>query len=286
MLTSKVSEIMTREVITAEVSRSIQDVMETMTTKNVGCVVLTDKQMPTGIFTERDVLKRVMNKNLDFKKAGIREVMTSHIYAVEEDTHIVEALGKMYQKKFRHLLVRGKERAIVGMVSMRDILKLAVKLGEGLSDSRTIGSILSGNPVTADVSQSIYETIEIMVKKNKTGVVVQGGGKPKGIFTERDVLKRVATKDIDTKKTPIKRVMTTDFKTASHSTLVGEILAEMYQKGFRNLPIRGDEGELVGVVSMGDVLKYAKALDVDEAVRKSWKEVEKFWDSEEHYTPG
>lgn len=286
MLTSKVSEIMTREVITAEASRSIQDVMETMTAKNVGCVVLTDKQGPAGIFTERDVLKRVMNKNLDFKKTSVREVMSAPIYAVDEEAHIVEALGKMYQKKFRHLLVRGNERAIVGMVSMRDILRLAVKLGEGLTDSRAIGSILSGNPVTAEVSQSIYETIEIMVRKNKTGVVVQDKREPKGIFTERDVLKRVATKNIDTKKTPVKKVMTAGFETASHSSPVGEILAEMYQKGFRNLPIRGDKGKLVGVVSMGEVLKYAKALDVDEVVRKSWKEVEEFWDSEEHYTPG
>jgi CBS domain-containing protein len=286
MLTSKVSEIMTPEVITAEVSRSIQDVMKTMAERNVGCVVLTDKQVPAGIFTERDVLKRVMNKNLDLKKAPIKEVMTAPIDTVGEETHIVEALGKMYQKKFRHLLVRGKERAIVGMVSMRDILKLAVKLGQGLTDSRTIGSILSGKNVTVDVSLSIYETIEMMVKKNKTGVVVQEDGKPKGIFTERDVLKRVATKNIDTKKTPVKKVMTAKFESASHSALVGEILAEMYQKGFRNLPIRGDKGELVGVVSMGEVLKYAKALDVDEAVRKSWKEVKEFWDSDEHYTPG
>lgn len=286
MLTNKVSEIMTPEVITAEVSRSIQDVMETMTAKNVGCVVLTDKQVPAGIFTERDVLKRVMNKKLDLKKTGIQEVMSAPIFAVDEETHIVDALGKMYQKKFRHLLIHGKERAIVGMVSMRDILKLAVKLGQGLKDSRTIGSILSGRPVTVNVSQPIYETIEIMVQKNNTGVVVQDKGEPKGIFTERDVLKRVATKHIDTRKTPVKEVMTADFESASHSALVGEILAEMYQKGFRNLPILGDKGELVGVVSMGDVLKYAKALDVDEAVRKSWKEVEEFWDSDEHYTPG
>jgi hypothetical protein len=37
---------------------------------------------------------------------------------------------------------------------------------------------------------------------------------------------------------------------------------------------------------MGDVLKYAKALDVDEEVQKTWKEIEEFWDSEDYYTPG
>jgi hypothetical protein len=37
---------------------------------------------------------------------------------------------------------------------------------------------------------------------------------------------------------------------------------------------------------MRDVLKYAKALDVDENVRNTWKEIEEFWESDEHYTPG
>ena len=50
--------------------------------------------------------------------------------------------------------------------------------------------------------------------------------------------------------------------------------------------IMGTQQELAGLVSMRDVLKYAKALDVDERVRNAWKEVEEFWQYEEQYTPG
>jgi hypothetical protein len=60
----------------------------------------------------------------------------------------------------------------------------------------------------------------------------------------------------------------------------------MYKGDFRHMPIQGERGNLVGIVSMGDVLKYAKALDVDESVRRAWEEIEEFWNSEEHYTPG
>ncbi|MFQ5903655.1 MAG: CBS domain-containing protein, partial [Candidatus Binatia bacterium] len=58
MLSSKVSEIMTREVIAATASSTIFDVMEMMVAKNVGGVIITDNQVPVGIFTEQDVLKR------------------------------------------------------------------------------------------------------------------------------------------------------------------------------------------------------------------------------------
>lgn len=286
MLSNKVSEIMTREIATADVSSTVYDVMALMAAKNVGRVVITDNQVPVGFFTERDVLGRVMNKKLDPKKTSIEKVMTSPIRAVPQETHIVEALGKMYQAKFRHLLVQGEKRAIVGMVSMRRILKLAVESGRGLKETQTIGSIMSRNLSTIDAAQPIYDAVELMIKKDANCVIVLSQGRPKGIFTERDVLKRVAVKDIDTKKTPIREVMTVDFVTMAHSALVGEALAEMYHRGFRHVPIRGDKEDLVGIVSMRDVLKYAKALDIDENVRKTWKEIAEFWDSEEHFTPG
>ena len=286
MLSNKVSEIMTGEVITASASAPIFDVMEMMAAKDVGGVVITDQQTPVGIFTEQDVLRRVMHKKLDVKKTSIKRVMTSPIRAVRAETHIIEALGKMYKSKFRHLLVRGETRAIIGMVSMRDILKLVVELGHDLPETQTIGGIMSGGLITVDGAQSIHETTEVMVKKSAVCVIVQTQQPLKGIFTERDLLKRVAVKNIDPERTPIREVMTPDFVAMAHSALVGEVLGEMYRGEFRNMPIRGDHGELIGIVSLSDVLKYAKALDVDENVRRTWKEIEEFWESEEQYTPG
>jgi CBS domain-containing protein len=286
MLSNKVREIMTREITTLDVSRTVHDAIALMAEKKVGRLLITDKQAPAGFFTERDVLRRVMNKKLDPKKTSIRKVMTSPIRAVSQEAHIVEALGAMYRGKFRHLLLQDEKGAIVGMVSMRRILKLAAELGRGLAETQTIGGIMSRDLVTVDAGQTIFYTIETMIKKETDCVILLSRGEPGGIFTERDVLVRVAGKEIDTKKVPVSEVMTADFVTMAHSALVGEVLAEMYQRGFRHIPIRGEREKLVGIVSMRDVLKYARAFDIDENVRKTWKEIEEFWDSEEHYTPG
>lgn len=286
MLSNKVKEIMIRDVNTVAVTVSIFDAMEMMVAKRVGRVIVTEKQVPVGIFTEQDVLKRVVNKKLDAKKTSIKKVMTAPIRAVHEEASIVDVLGNMYKNKFRHLLVRGDKKAMVGLVSMHRILRLAVNLGHDLEETQTIGKIMSRNLITVESSQSIYDTIEVMIKKDTGCVFVLSNGEPKGIFTERDVLTRVAVKDIDTRKSSIREVMTADPITMAHSSLIGDVLAEMYKCGFRNMPIQGDGRDLVGFVSMGDVLKYAKALDVDESVRKAWKEIEEHWESEEHYTPG
>jgi CBS domain-containing protein len=124
-----------------------------------------------------------------------------------------------------------------------------------------------------------------MVKKDAVCVVVMERGAPKGIFTERDILRRVAVKDLDA-SSPIETVMTRNLITAPESAYVGQVLEEMYKGDFRNMPILGPQRTLVGIVSMGDVLQFARAFNIDEEVRRTWKEIEDFWKSEEHYTPG
>jgi CBS domain-containing protein len=286
MLSNKVREIMTTDVFAVEATLSISEVMETMAAKDVGRILITKNGKPAGIFTEKDVLKRVMNKNLDSRKTPVAQVMTPRLQTVAEDTHILEALGKMYRGKFRHLLVRSAKGDIVGLMSMRRILKLAVELGRGLVDTKTVGSIMSGGPLTVETTQSVHDAIEMMVKKDVVCVVVTEHGAPKGIFTERDILRRVAVKNLDARNSPIETVMTRDLVTAPESAYVGQVLEEMYKGDFRNMPILGQQKNLVGIVSMGEVLQFARAFNIDEEVRKTWKEIEDFWKSEEHYTPG
>jgi signal-transduction protein with cAMP-binding, CBS, and nucleotidyltransferase domain len=286
VLSNKVSEIMTTTLTTASVTSSIQQVLEMMVAADVGRIIVTNKEVPVGIFTEKDVLKRVVNSNIDPRKSLIKEVMTSPIRAVREETHIIEAFGKMYRGKYRHLLVRGKRGKIVGIVSMRRILGIAVELGQGLSETKTIGSLVSGEALFVDESSSVYQTIDLMIQKGVASIVVSTAGTPHGIFTERDVLKRVAAKGIDTKQTQVKQVMTSPLVTMAKTALIGEALTEMYRRDIRNMPVIEPGGELMGIVSMPDILQYAAAFNIDEKVRQTWKEVEEYYDSEDQYTPG
>ncbi len=286
MLSNKVSEIMTTAVITAEPSSTIREVTRLMVDRRVGRVVITENDAPAGIFTETDVLRRVMNRILDVHKTPIRRVMTTPVQGVPEGTSIVEVLGRMYQGRYRHLLVFGDDRRMVGLVSMRRILNLVVELGANLSDSRTVGEVVSGAVPTVDGSMPVTQVIDKMVREQTGCVMVSAGGKTGGIFTERDVLTRIALEDRDMGQVPVSDVMTPDPVVTSGSTPVQDVLATMRDNGFRHMPVAGGGDALAGIVSVGDVLQYAKALDIDDVVRKAWKEIEEFWESEENYTPG
>ena len=286
MLSNKVSEIMTTHLTTVMASASVFEVMATMVAEDVGRIIVTDGDVPIGIFTEKDVLKRVVHAGIGPRKTRIKDVMTTPVRAVREETHIIEALGKMYRGKYRHLLVRGRRGKIIGIVSMRRILNIAVELGQGLSETRTLGDIAAGAIESVAANISVQDTVDLMVKKNVTAVVVAENCKPAGIFTERDVLKRVAAKEVPAKETTIKQVMTAPIITMPQTALVGDVLAEMYRRDIRNMPVKADDGELIGLVSMPEVLQYARAFNVDEQVRRTWKEVAEYLDTEDQYTPG
>lgn len=286
MLSNKVSEIMTTHLTKAPVSSTIYEVMEMMVAEDVGRIIITDDDIPVGIFTEKDVLKRVVNAEIDARRTAIKKVMTAPARAVREETHIVDAFGKMYRGKYRHLLVRGRRGKIVGIVSMRRILNLAVELGQGLNETKTLADIAAPAIVSVEQSATVYETIELMNTSSVSAVVVTVADKPSGIFTERDVLKRVATKEINVKQTPIKQVMTAPVITMPRSALVGDVLVEMARRDIRNMPVSGDSGEITGIVSMPEILQYARAFNVDEQVRRTWKEVAEYLDTEDQYTPG
>ena len=286
MLSNKVSEIMTTELVTAPVAANVLSVMETMVVNDVGRIIITDDEVPVGIFTEKDVLKRVVGAQIDSSTTGIRAVMTTPVRAVREETLIVDAFARMYRGKFRHLLVRGRHGKIAGIVSMRRILNIAVELGQGIHESRTLGEIANGPIVAIDESETVHAAVSLMNRQGLTSVVVQSAGKPIGIFTERDVLKRVATAKMDSQQTAVKQVMTAPVVMMPRNALVADVLVEMSRRDIRNMPVEDETKQLVGLIAMPEVLQYAQAFNIDEQVRRSWQEVAKILDSDDQYTPG
>jgi signal-transduction protein with cAMP-binding, CBS, and nucleotidyltransferase domain len=287
MLSNKVTEIMTRELTTLPASSTIQEVMEMLAARDVDAVILTENNTPAGIFTERHVLKRVVNAALEPKTAPAANVMTAPIHAVSEDTPIVDALGEMFQRRIRHLLVRTEDnQKVAGIVSMRRILQMVVEIGHGVNETRTVGDIMSPHLLSVDPSMSVSQAIDLMIRNDSGAVVVTETDSPTGIFTERDVLRRVVLKDLDSRQIPIKEVMTSPVITMPRHAIVGKVLDEMCRRNIRNMPIHGERGEPAGLVSMPEVIQYARALDIDDAIRRSWKEIQQFYDSLDLYTPG
>ena len=103
------------------------------------------------------------------------------------------------------------------------------------------------------------DTVRAAVRKmNDRGIgalVVMQDDRVIGIFTERDVLRRVVDEGRDPKATPIEAVMTTDVSFASKETSVAATMELMTSGRFRHLPVL-DGDKLIGMISIGDLLRW------------------------------
>lgn len=104
-------------------TESVRDVARRMSDWNVGAIAIVDDGKLVGVFSERDLMTRVVAAGLDPDRTAIDNVMTKEIGVAAPAENIDDALGKMYSLKCRHLPVveRGK---LIGMLSLRDLLQI------------------------------------------------------------------------------------------------------------------------------------------------------------------
>ena len=103
----------------------------------------------------------------------------------------------------------------------------------------------------------VKEAVEVMTEGNVGSVMVMTHGHLDGLFTERDLMRRVIYRGLDPAATPIRDVMTTEVAIVSPKMTVGEAMSLCTQKRLRHLPVYEDDGTLLGIVSAGDLTKYA-----------------------------
>ena len=101
----------------------------------------------------------------------------------------------------------------------------------------------------------VYEALEIMVEKNVSALLVMENDNLAGIFTERDYARKIVLKGKVSKETSIGEVMTRDLITVAPETSLDSCMRLMTGKLIRHLPVV-DKGELAGIISIGDVVKY------------------------------
>jgi CBS domain-containing protein len=101
-------------------SVTVLEAAKRMTERHIGALLMGENERLLGIFTERDILTRVVSKGLDPQTTLVEEVMTKNPDTVAPDERALTALGRMQQKGYRHLPVTDGDQ-VVGIVSIRDL---------------------------------------------------------------------------------------------------------------------------------------------------------------------
>jgi CBS domain-containing protein len=116
-----VKDLMIKDVITIDLHKTILDAARLMDEKRIGCLVVMDEDVPVGIVTERDFVRRAVVNQLS-SSVEVSKIMSQPIITIDPDTSIREAARVMIQNKIRRLLVM-KESKLVGIITSADFAR-------------------------------------------------------------------------------------------------------------------------------------------------------------------
>ena len=112
-----------------DASATVAEAVGLMNSEKIGSVMVIKNGQYVGIFTERDVLNRVISAKLNPERTRVEKVMTSDFISVQEKSTLRETMQIMTNKRVRHLPVFKKEK-LVGMISIGDVTRKLLEINQ------------------------------------------------------------------------------------------------------------------------------------------------------------
>jgi CBS domain-containing protein len=122
-----------------------------------------------------------------------------------------------------------------------------------------VSDILDGkgrDVLRVDAAATVYDAIVKMVEGNVGALLVYEGDRLAGIVTERDYLRRVTLQGRDERTTPVREIMSSELVFVGPDASIEECMAVMTERRIRHLPVLTENQDVVGIVSIGDVVKF------------------------------
>lgn len=129
----KAQEIMTKKVLSIDQNTSVKEAVSIMAENDIGALIVQIEGPNFGIFTQHDLLTRVVAKGKDIGTTKLKDVMTQSIKCAQADDSVDDVLKVMYEENIRYLPVMDK-RKLIGIISAADLFKVTFRASEGYTE--------------------------------------------------------------------------------------------------------------------------------------------------------
>ncbi len=248
----KAGDIMSRDVAAISPQSTVVSAVRIMSSNKISCLIVTDNGRLSGIVTERDILKKAVAGGNDFRKMIVEQIMSSPVRSIPLVLSVMETSKIMETENIRRLVVLENER-FVGIITQTDMVQALASY----SISQEVSEIMTSNVAVIASSASVKEAAELMASKDISCLVAMGKDAVVGIFTERDLLKRVVAMKRNPAQTRLKKVMSSPVVTVSSDCSVLSANKLLDRIGIRRLVVMDNE-TLLGVITQTDILKAIK----------------------------
>ena len=121
-----VRDVMNKSIISVDRDDSIRMAVKKMVHGGIGAVIVTEKDKPVGILTERDILKFLANEKMDLDNK-VENIMSAPLISVDSSSSLEEAANVMLTNNIRRLIIKEKDE-YVGIISQRELQQFITEL--------------------------------------------------------------------------------------------------------------------------------------------------------------
>jgi CBS domain-containing protein len=204
------------KIISVDEKTGLDECAGIMLKNGIGSLVITSNNVVVGILTKTDLVRYFTKTHSGEKIVG--EYMSPYYAWQYSDTPLYEVVLKMINEKISRVIIRNHDETPVGIVTFRDLFKLALTLGEqddvldntdpvisvifprkgfisksGFGGSTKIDEIMNTDIISVDYDDDLAKTGKLLLEKNINGVgVLSGHGNIIGIISKTDIVKALA----------------------------------------------------------------------------------------------
>jgi CBS domain-containing protein len=269
--TAVVSLDLTRHVAVGPDS-SVEDTVRAMSAAGRSCACIVDGGELLGIFTQRDVLMRVLGRSTGWG-VPIGDEMTKSVRTIRGGECVSDGLAIMNDWWVRSVPVLDDDDQFVGNLSFYSIMsRIADLVDEHLGDvdqevSDSLGLTLidfTGLHTSAPMIVSQGESVEVAVHHMKVRgigsvLIADDSEHLVGVLTEFDLQTKVGCDYSDLSVLTVSQIMTRDPIALAARSPIAAAIRQMADRGFSHLPLLGESGRPVAVVSFRDIAGYVEA---------------------------
>jgi CBS domain-containing protein len=268
----RVSDVDLSRYVAVDPAESLTATVQAMRDGSNSCACVVDRGELVGIFTQRDVLMRIVGRPR-VCDLPIAEEMTTSLRTMKGDQSLAEGLAIMREWWVRNVPVVDERGHLVGNLSWYTVMETIAGLLSATDDDEQQEPGVehgleyvdfTGLNTSAPVMVHAGDTADVAVHHMKARaigsvLVVDERGQLVGILTEYDVLTELACAGKDLSSVTVGEIMTPDVVTLSVRSPIVDAIRQMADRGFSHAPLVGESSRPVGIASFRDVAEYFEA---------------------------
>lgn len=253
----KIKSLMSKPVKTVKRKATIKEAVKIMAKKAISCVVISEKKIPIGIFTKRDLLS-VVEAGMNLNKTKIEPVMHTPVLAIKESENIFTAARHMDSMEVRRFILVDRSAKLLGIITETDIVRgFALRVFSYQSSLAAVA--VEG--LTASPKTPLKKIVRMMLDGRRSCVTILKNRKPVGMVSESNILK-LAARAKDPLKGAADDKMSKRIIISNIESSVRKSVVEMIKRDFRHIVVVDDHGRYAGTVSQRELVHHIEISQV------------------------